>query len=356
MSPRQVMPASEAGNAMLKVLGAVLILAGVGLLAVTENSVLSYRRAAERHGGEMLDLGGQGGPRAGQYGYMVRVAGPLKVVAPPRDDDFNQSTPTPSLVRQVEMFQWREVRVGDNAHYELDWVDHPVDSSHFMHPGGHANPAGAFPIQGRQFDAGDVQVDGFKLSSTLLHALPGEQELAPDVHALPPNLAASFTLLGNYLVTSEHPDSPRLGDLRVSWQAVPLQTVTVVARLDGAELVPALHADDQGYEVQVGDRPLVDVFPDLPVPPDALLPRRVAAFVLTLAGMLVLLWHKRERASDLLLPVGMAAMLVGAVAGVIWLGGHGRIGLHWFMLAALGLAVAAWPLWSRYRSGEHHHR
>lgn len=347
------MPAPVAGLA-LKVLGAVLVLAGLGLLAVTENGLLNYRRAAERHGGEVRDVAGQGGPRAGLYGAMLRVAGPIQVVAPPRDDDFNQSVATPVMVRRVEMFQWREVRVGNAAHYELDWVDHPIDSSHFIHPAGHENPGG-FPIEGRQFDAGEVHVDGFILSSTLLHAIPGDERMTPDVHALPPNLAASFTQLGDYLVTSEHPDAPHIGDLRVSWNIVPLQTITVVARLDGAELVPALQADDQGYQVQVGDRPLIDVFPDLPVPPDGVMPRRIAAFALTMLGVLSLLWTRRERSSDLLLPVGVAALLVGAVAWAIWLAGHGSTAIHWFLLAALGLALSAWPLWRRYRPGESGH-
>lgn len=348
------MPAQVAGLALLKVLGAMLVLAGLGLLAVTENGLLNYRRAADRHGGEVLDVAGQGGPRAGLYGSMLRVAGPIQVVAPPRDDDFNQSVATPVMVRRVEMFQWREVRVGSSAHYELDWVDHPIDSSHFIHPAGHENP-GHFPIQGRQFDAGEVHVDGFILSNKLLHAIPGDQRMTPDVHALPPNLAATFTQLGDYLVTSEHPDAPHIGDLRVSWDIVPLQTITVVGRLDGAKLVPALQADDQGYQVQVGDRPLVDVFPDLPIPPDGVMPKRIAAFVLTVLGMLSLFWTWRKRLSDLLLPVGAATSLFGAVAGAIWLAGRSSTAMHWLMLALAGMVLSAWPLWRHYRGGESGH-
>ncbi|OZB59676.1 MAG: hypothetical protein B7X39_12380 [Lysobacterales bacterium 14-68-21] len=335
------------GSALLKVLGAVLLLGALGLLASTENALLAYRQAEQRHGGEVIDMAHQHGPRPGLYGYMVRVAGPIDVVAPPRDVDFNQSAATPGLVRHVEMFQWREVVVGGEAHYELDWVDRPVDSSHFTQPVGHANPR-RFPIVGRQFDAGQVDVGGFKLSPVLLHALPGSVRLTPDPKALPPNLAASFSLYDGYLTTSEHPDVPRLGDLRVSWSMVPLQTVTLVARLKGDTLVPADDAPDgKGYEVQIGDRSLVDIFPDLPVPPDGALLRRVVAGLLAALGVLMLLWERRQHPSDLLLPLGLSALVLGAVGGVMWLGGSSRASMHWFEIALLGLLLSAWPLWRR---------
>ncbi|WP_017462003.1 TMEM43 family protein [Dyella ginsengisoli] len=335
------------GSALLKVLGAVLLLGALGMLASTENALLAYRQAEQRHGGEVIDMAHQGGPRPGLYGYMVRVAGPIDVVAPPRDDDFNQSASTPVLVRHVEMFQWREVVVAGEAHYELDWVDRPVDSSHFTQPVGHVNPR-RFPIAGRQFDSGQVDVGGFKLSSALLHALPGSVQMSPDPKALPPNLAASFSLHDGYLTTSAHPSTPRLGDLRVSWTMVPLQAVTVVARLKGDTLMPAEDAPDgKGYEVQVGDRSLVDIFPDLPVPPDGAMLRRVVAGLLAALGVLMLLWERRQHPSDLLLPVGLGALVLGAVGGVMWLGGGGRTGMHWFEIALLGLLLSAWPLWRR---------
>jgi len=339
-------------SALLKVLGAVLLLGALGLLASTENALLAYRQAEQRHGGEVIDMAHQNGPRPGLYGYMVRVAGTVDVVAPPRDKDFNQSTATPVLVRHVEMLQWREVVVGGEAHYELDWVDRPVDSSRFTQPAGHANPR-RFPIVGRQFDAGEVNIGGFKLSPVLLHALPGSVRMQPDPKALPPNLAASFSLFDGYLTTSEHPEAPRLGDLRVSWSMVPLQTVTVVARIKGDTLVPADDAPDgKGYEVQVGDRSLVDIFPDLPVPPDGAMFRRVVAGLLASLGVLLLLWERRQHPSDLLLPVGLGALVLGAVGGVMWLGGSSRVSVHWFEIALFGLLLSVWPLWRRHGHDE----
>lgn len=328
---------------MRRVLGALLLLGGAGLAAMTEQGLLDHHNASEKHGGQILDLGAAAEAQAG-HGYLVRVAGPVKVVEAPYDPEFGQRASVPVLIRHVEMFQWREVRVGGDVHYELDWVDRPVDSSRFAQPSGHTNPE-RFPVLGKQFDAGQVRVGGYVLSPTLQHALPGSEELAPDMKAVPPNLAASFTLNDRYLTTSAKPAQPRLGDLRVSWETVPAQEVTVFAQVDGEHLVPAVHAaDGKGYDVQVGDRALVDVVPDVPESPSFVWLRRAAALLLGLLGALLLLPERPRTHHDLLLALGASALLVGALACVMWLGTDMTVGGAWFGVALVGLVLAMWRL------------
>lgn len=327
----------------LNVTGAVLVLAGVGLVAMTARGLLNYRQATSRHGGEVIELGADAQPQAGQHGYMARVVGIPQVVEAPRDAEFNLRVDTPVLVRQVEMFQWREITIGGNVHYELDWVDRSVDSSHFVNPRGHMNPP-SFPLSGKQFDAGLVQMGGFSLGHVLMHALPGSARVKPDSAALPANLAASFSRYDDYLVTSAHPGDPRLGDVRVSWNEVPLQQVTIVGRIDGGHLEAATDASDgKGYSVQVGDVPLLDMFPDLPVPPEFVLSRRMLAVLLAAAGAYVLLLTQRRR-HDGLLALGLGALVVGSVASVLWLGGDGATLGGWLAVTLAGLLMVGWRL------------
>ncbi|WP_266171275.1 TMEM43 family protein [Dyella subtropica] len=329
------------------VAGSLLVLAGVGLVAMTEQAAIQHRVAADRHGGQVLDIAPDSQPEAGQHGYMVRVSSAINVVEAPHDAEFNQHVKTPVLIRHVEMFQWREVRIGSEVHYEQDWVDRPLDANRFEHPAGHANP-GAFPVKGKQFDAGLTKVGGFALSPVLLHALPGSDRIEPDTKSLPTNLAASFSRHGDYLSTSANPNHPRLGDLRVSWEAVPLQVVTVFARLDGDQLVPASEAaDGKGYDVQVGDRRLVDVLPDVPEPPVFAMPRRVLAVLLATLGALLLLRDRLPMPGAAPISLGAGLLLIGAVAGVMWLGNDLQASAYWFVLAVLGLAVAVWRLHAR---------
>jgi hypothetical protein len=331
------------GGMACNIVGALLVLAGIGLVAMTTRSQLGYRVAAERHGGEVVNLDRDANPQAGQHGTMVRLVGTPQVVEAPSDPDFNLRVSTSVLVRHVEMFQWREIRIGDIVHYEQDWVDRPLDASHFAQPAGHLNPTN-FPLSGKQFDAGLVQLGGFKFSPQLLHALPGSEQVTPDPKLLPENLAASFSVYQDYLVTSTHPGDPRLGDLRVSWEAVPVQEVTIIARIDGDRLVPAVDAaDGKGYDVEVGNVPLIDVFPDLPVPPKYVMVEQLLAVLLaTLGAFLLLVTHRDRRDGLLALALGM--LTVGTVASVLWLGRDALMLCTWLALALLGFGIAIWRL------------
>lgn len=327
-----------------RVLGGLLLLAGTVLAVTTEQGLLNNRHASDRHGGQIVDMGDGGSSDRGHHGNLVRVAGPIRVVEEPFDPEFGQRARAPVMIRHVEMFQWREIRVGSDVHYELDWVDRPIDSHRFAQPSGHVNPE-RFPIEGKQFDAGQARVGNYAMSPPLLHALPGGALITPVIKTLPINLAASFSLNGNYFTTSAHPEQPRLGDLRVSWEAVPPQVVTVFAQINGEELVPAASAmDGKGFDVQIGDRELVDVVPDVPPPPSYVWLRRIAAVLLAMFGALLLLPERPRTHHDLLLAVGSGLLLVSAVACVMWLGTDMAVGGFWFLGALVGLGVAVWRL------------
>jgi hypothetical protein len=320
--------------------GAALLIAGLGLAAITERGLLMHHQAAARHGGDVVEAGSDG-PQPGLGGSMVLVSGTPEVVEEPRDADFNLNVATPALNRHVEMFQWREVRVGGDVHYELDWSEQWQDPRKFQQPRGHANPA-SMPLQSHRFVAGVVRVSGFRLGPVLIDALPGAQAVTPDPGKLPANLAASFSLYHDYLTTSANPGSPRLGDVRVSWQAVPLQPVTVFARLDGDRLVRADRTEDgQGYQVQVGVRSLSDVLPDVPEPPEFTTARRVGAILLAALGAFLLLWERRRRGGDVVLALAIGVAAIGAVSCASRLGGDWPPVLNWLAVTACGVLVVA---------------
>lgn len=323
---------------LLRCLSAVLLIAGLGLAAITEHGLLLHHQAAARHGGDVIEPG-TSGPQPGQHGSMVLVTGTPEVVEAPRDEDFNLVVATPVLTRHVEMFQWREVHVGADVHYEQDWSEELHDSSRFAQPRGHVNPT-TVPLKGRRFDAGLVRVGGFALGPVLQHALPGSEVVTPDLRHLPANLAASFSVYHDYLTTSADPASPQLGDVRVSWEAVPLQPVTVFARLDGDRLVRANQADDgQGYQIQVGQRSLGDMLPDVPDPPEFTSTRRLAAMLLAALGAFLLLWERHRRALDVVLAAAVGVTAVGAVSCASWLGGDWNPMYHWAAVTAGGALV-----------------
>jgi hypothetical protein len=338
------------GGWLSNMLGAMLVLVGVALAAVNAHGVLQYEAALATHGGQVLDLGASAQVQASLHGQMVRVVGKPRVVESPRDTQFNLAVDTPLLTRTVEMFQWREVRVGSGVHYEMDWVDHWIDASAFRQPRGHANPPRA-PLHSERFVANLVQLGGYRLSTELQRALPGMATVPPPGATLPENLAASFSVNGDYLQTSASPRNPQLGDLRVSWSAVPRNLVTVVARVDGDTLRPAADASDgQGYQLALGDVSVFDLFPDLPTPPVAVAWKRGLAVVLAALGAFVLLSVRRRALveplprhgirDDLWLALGAGALVVGAITALLWLG-HDPWRLGWWLAIAMGGAVLA---------------
>ncbi|MEO7073036.1 MAG: TMEM43 family protein [Rhodanobacter sp.] len=348
------------GGPLSNMLGATLILVGVALAAVNAHDVQHHEETAAAHGGQVIDLDEAAQPQPGMQGHMVRLVATPRVLEAPRDAQFNLSADTSLLTRHVEMFQWREVRVGEGVHYELDWVDHWIDSNAFRLPRGHANPARA-PLQGRQFAAGVVQVAGYRLAPTLQRALPGSSIVPPPTLSLPANLAASFSRHGDYLQTSTQPDNPQLGDIRVSWSAVPRSQVTVVARVEGNTLVPAVDAaDGQGFQLVIGNASLLALFPDLPSPPTGVALKRVAAVLLAALGAFVLLSVRRRLpekegfprhrvVDDAWLALGAGALVVGAFTGVVWVGHDNQRLAYWLVATVLAAVLVAWQIRRRCR-------
>ena len=337
---------------ILHAAGVLLMVAGIGLAAMTDYGLINYRLIANRHGGETTDLGSNANVQAGPHGHMARIVGTISVPTPVVDPEFNLHVETPVLIRHVEMFEWREIRVGGDTNYDLDWVDHPLNARTFERPAGHANPPG-FPLDKKQFDADIVRIDGFRLSPELVKGLPGSSVVPPDMKALPANLSASFGLYKNYLTTSAQPANPKLGDVRVSWEQIPLRKMTVFARVNGDRLIPASDASDgKGFDIEVGEVPMLDMLPDLPSPPEFVLFRRITAVVLAALGAMILLIVRRRR-RDPLVALGLGAMAVGVISAVLWLGHDTWTMAAWMLFAVLGMALAVSRIRGAARAGLH---
>ncbi len=324
----------------------VLLVLGGLLAALTGQGQVRHLQALLQHGGEVKDLGRQARPSASLDSYMVRVVGTPQIIQPAVDAQFGQSVKTTRLIRDVAMFQWQQVNVGYGPEYELEWHVGRVNSAHFMRPRGHRNPS--LPVFAVSFLAPQVRLDGFLLAPKLLKAIIGEVPVQPDIRALPQNLKASFRLVGNALVTvSRH--RPRLGDVRVSWQATPLQTITVFAKVQGRQLVPARDAAaGHGFIVQLGDQSLSNLLPGVPDGPMYPTGRIGLAWLLLTLG-LAGWWWRAGRADPLRQGIVVAvagAGLTGLILGLVWIATRFYLGVG-LSLGGLILAGVAW--WVRSR-------
>jgi hypothetical protein len=320
--------------------GAVLVLVALLLSWRVESSALRYQQGLRKiagAGAEVVDLGRNALPSKRLQGDLVRVVGMPQVIESPRDPDFNQSSNALLLRREVAMFQWQQVNVGYPI-YELEWVHGHVDSSAFTRPAGHANPP--LPIASMDFPAPRVRLHGFILAAALVKLIPGHDPHPVDAAALPPNLAATFSAYEGDLY-SGNPTQPRLGEVRLRWSTVPPQEITVLARVDDGRLLPAPDAS-----VQLGDRSLGDLLPQLPPQPYGLWVGRIIGWLLAALGVALLL-RAQQRDLDPLLTLAAGAVPMLLLPTVLWMTFSIRLGLCLLAASLIALGIAWW----RWRGG-----
>ena len=325
-------------------LGGVSLLLGLLLLGFTEHADRLRAMGEDALGGFVL-TGSAAAPGPAADGKLVLAVGEPAVNAPARDAQFGVAAAAPALLRKVEMFQWNETRFGGVRNYDQNWYDHPIDSSTFGDPAGHANP-GAFPINAARFDSGDVMVGGFRLAPELVHMIDGPEPFTPDLSHLPSNMAATFQARDGTLVTSANPEHPRVGDLRISWMEIAPADLTVFASDQDGTLVPVNNpSGDPIAQVMIGRHSLTDVLTDAPQPPRFKWARRVLAVLLAWAGAAMLLPGSRRR--DRVLALAAAVVPLALLAAICWFDARMLAFVALLVVAILAGVFAAW----RWRHG-----
>ena len=320
-----------------KTAGAVLVLLGLLLLGFTERADRLRAMGEDALGGFVLS-GNEAQPGAASDGRLVFVSGETQIAQPARDAQFGVSADAVAIVRKVEMFQWRPLS-GTQRNYEQDWIDHPVDSTKFAQQAGHENP-GAIPFAAQRFDSTDVRVAGFRLGPELVQGIEGLEDFSPGLHALPPNMAATFQIVGDALVTSADPARPRIGDIRVSWMQIMPTHLSVLARAQSGVLVRTQDASGRDMaQAQIGMRSLSDVVPDAAPRPRFAWARRVLAVLLAWGGAVLLMWPARKDGLALL----AATVPLALLASMFWFGVR-NVAAGCLLLIALLAAAGAWWL------------
>lgn len=315
-------------------IGGILLLASLLWLFSVESAAAARVAAVDAIGGPILDLEQvRSESREHSEGALVRASGVPVVIEPAQDRQFGIAANALVLERHVEMLQWRELDALGVPTYVREWVDHPVDSGNFAKPQRHQNP-GAFPFVAKRFRSPRVELGGVPLVYTIVDAVPGSQQLATDVSALPANLAASFRLHDGALYTSRNPEAPGLGDIRVSWTVVWPRLLTVIGRMDEGAIAASPKLPVPGYLVLIDNMGIDGALPGLPNMPPSPWLQRILALLLGLAGALLGLYGLRGRL-ELPLAAGVAVVVAALVGVSAWL-----VVRPWMTLALVAIAAA----------------
>lgn len=251
---------SRLGQSFKSVLiGLLLFVAAFPVLVWNEGRALRQLRAFHEGAALVIDVPSDA-VRPENEGKLIHLSGDANINETLTDPEFGISIAAIKLMRQVEMFQWKE-ETSSQTHNKLgggketattytyvkDWSPRLIDSSRFHRPEGHSNPS-VMPVSSESWQARQITLGRFDLSSALVSKMNRLERLAIDqtsVDKLPSSMKERARFGGDFYYLGNDPASPAIGDARVSFQAVKPALVSVVARQEGNTLT--------GYEAKAGN-------------------------------------------------------------------------------------------------------
>lgn len=173
--------------------------------------------------------------KAGGTDAAVKLVGKLQIQKPPHDTQLGVvADDAVILFRKVEMYQWQEHCDGAGCGYDNAWSDRHIDSSKFRERAGHENPLA--PFADARFAAGEVKLDELNVDPELILSQHPAIDYAVKANALPPNLAASFSVVDGVLYAGGDAAHPQVGTLRIRYRIVPGGEVSVSGVRRGTKL------------------------------------------------------------------------------------------------------------------------
>jgi hypothetical protein len=224
--------------------GIVLILVALGGLWWNEGRAIQTAKGLSEGAASVLSVGSERADPANN-GRLVHLHGQAVSGDVLADELLGVQTTAIALIREVEMYQWREERRTETRtntggsqervttyNYKPDWSARHIDSSQFNQAGLYRNPA-VFPIEAQTRRAENVSVGDFRLNSGLIGQIGNAEPLAlgpEQVQALPERFRERATADHPGWLYVGDPMMPEVGDLRIRLAVVRDQPVSVLAR------------------------------------------------------------------------------------------------------------------------------
>ena len=217
--------------------GFVLIIASIALLFWNEGKTIKREKALTETGSVAVSVKSDSIDAANED-KVIHLSGDVTTESILSDPDFNVNINALKLVRNVEMYQWKENQETKKERtsgggekevttytYSKTWSPTLIDSSAFKEAG-HENPV-AMPFVSEEFVAANANLGAFSLTSEQIENLGPEEEL--DVTAIADSTTAGTPTEGTSTEgtsTEAAPETPELAP--TTYQAA--QTAEKVAQ------------------------------------------------------------------------------------------------------------------------------
>jgi hypothetical protein len=201
-------------------------------------------------------------------GKLVHVSGRAEASADVADPQFGVAARALRLKRTAEMYQWKEAaetktsnNVGGSQtkqttySYSKVWSERPIPSGGFKEAG-HRNPD-SMPVQTASWDSSSAAVGAFALTSSLLDQLGPYQPMGVDAAAAARASGAPggpWRAADGALYRGANPADAQVGDVRVRFEQVPAQDVSLVSQQAGRSFQPYHARSGRDVEILVAGR------------------------------------------------------------------------------------------------------
>jgi hypothetical protein len=240
------------GQAVVGVLaGFIFVVVSIGLLFWNEGRAIRTAQGLAEGAGIVRSVPAERVDSTND-GRLVHVSGMLSTGGPISDPDFAMQVNGVRLVRHVEVYQWKEethsetrTKFGGGEErtttykYVRVWSDKPIDSDRFKEPRGHTNPVMVY--ESRDLVAPGTRLGAFAVPDSLLRGF-GEPRRLPatdaQANALQIRVNKPVAAVDGILYAGRDPSQPAIGDMRISFAEVPLQSASVIAAQAGSGFRP----------------------------------------------------------------------------------------------------------------------
>ncbi len=255
---------SRIGGSIKSVLvGLLLFVASFPILFWNEGRAVRTAKSLEEGAGAVVSVPADA-VNAANAGKLVHMSGAVATDAPLVDPDFGVQASAVKLIRDVEMYQWKENEKSETKKklgggeetvttytYEKAWSSDTIDSASFQETSGHENP-GSFPVQANTVVADPVRLGAFQLSPEQIDKLTDAQDLPVNDamgEAIPEPMREQVQVSGGVFYMGENPSSPQIGDARIRFRVVRPSTASVVGVQTGSTFAP--------FQAEAGDAVLL---------------------------------------------------------------------------------------------------
>jgi hypothetical protein len=233
-------------------IGILLFLVSFVVLFWNEGRAVDTARSLEEAGGAVVAVATDKVDPAND-GKLVHLTGEAKTDETLTDEAFGISAQAIRLIRQVEMYQWKEEKKSESRNkigggqetvttytYTKIWSGEPIDSTQFKEAAKYQNPK-EWSVKTERFNAKEVKVGAFVLSLTLVAKMTSAEKLPvteEQFKKLPEAKQKEWKLADGTLFKSADPSNPDVGNLRVTFNVVKPQKVSIMSEQKGNSFVP----------------------------------------------------------------------------------------------------------------------